>query len=80
LTIKGTSEYDINEALVDASRQRWQLAIVVLNSYNSDDVYSFVKRYGNREIGLRTQCVNYQVLKRNIAQLNMCKYKFKKKI
>jgi len=74
LTIKSTREYDIHNTLSDAGRQGWQLAIVILNSHNSDEVYSLVKRYGHRQIGVMTQCVNYQVLKRNISKLNMCKY------
>jgi hypothetical protein len=50
------------------------LAIVILNSNNSDEVYNLVKNYGNRRIGLMTQCVNYQALQRNISKLHMCKY------
>ena len=74
MIIKGSSENDINNALFDASQQHWQLAIVILNGSNSDTMYSFVKKYANRRIGLMTQCINYQTLKRNINNLNMCKY------
>jgi hypothetical protein len=80
LTIKTTRENDINSTLLDASRQGWQLAIVILNSYNSDTVYNLVKHYSNRQIGLMTQCVNYQALKRNIGKLDMCKYIYMKKL
>jgi hypothetical protein len=73
LTIKGTRENEIVETLRNASKQRWQLAIVILNSYDSTNVYELVKRSGNQNIGLMTQCVNYQALKRNIGNLGMCK-------
>ncbi len=74
LTIEGSGENEIKSTLLNASRERWQLAIVVLNSYNSDMVYNLVKSYANGQIGLMTQCVNYQALKRNISKLDMCKY------
>jgi len=73
LTIKGTRENEIVETLRNASKQRWQLAIVILNSYDSTNVYELVKRSSNQNIGLMTQCVNYQALKRNIGNLGMCK-------
>jgi hypothetical protein len=74
LTIKSSGENEIKSALLNASRQHWQLAIVVLNSHDSDTIYNLVKSYSNGEIGLMTQCVNYQALKRNIDKLDMCKY------
>jgi hypothetical protein len=73
LTIKGTRENEIIETLRNASKQRWQLAIVILNSYDSANVYELVKHSANQNIGLMTQCVNYQALKRNIGNLTMCK-------
>jgi hypothetical protein len=76
LTIENSRENDVRNALRDASEQGWQLAIVILNSFNSDDIYNLVKSYSNGQIGLMTQCVNYQALKRNIPKLNMCKYTF----
>jgi hypothetical protein len=74
LTIKGSREHEITSTLLDASRQRWQLAIVILNSRSFVDIYNLVKSYANGKIGLMTQCVNYEALKRNIGKLNMCKY------
>ncbi|CAF3974965.1 unnamed protein product [Adineta steineri] len=71
LIIKGIVDREITETLCNASKQQWQLAIVILNSYDSTRVYELVKRYGNRTIGLMTQCVNFQALKRNISNLRM---------
>ena len=75
LTMRNSRENDVRNALQEASEQGWQLAIIILNSSNSDDVYNLVKSYSNGQIGLMTQCVNYQALRRNIDKLNMCKYK-----
>ncbi|CAF3801905.1 unnamed protein product [Rotaria socialis] len=71
LTTKYPTESDIHDALVDASKKGWSLAVIVLNSDNSDGVYSLVKSCANQQIGLMTQCVNFQALERNIANLNM---------
>ncbi|CAF1190043.1 unnamed protein product [Rotaria sordida] len=71
LTIKNSFEKEINNTLLDASRQRWQLAIVIINSRNSDIVYNCVKKYANTRIGLMTQCVNFQALERNMNKLDM---------
>ncbi|CAF3999072.1 unnamed protein product [Rotaria sordida] len=71
LTIKNSFENEINNTLLDASRQRWQLAIVIINSRNSDNVYNCVKKYANTRIGLMTQCVNFQALERNMNKLDM---------
>jgi hypothetical protein len=76
LTIENPQENDVQNALSNASEQGWQLAIVILNSFNSDEIYNLVKSYSNGQIGLMTQCVNYQALKRNISKLHMCKYTF----
>ena len=74
LRIESAHENDIRRVLADAQQQKWQLTIVILNSRNSDDVYNLVKSYSNGQLGLMTQCVNYQALKRNIRKLDMCKY------
>ncbi|CAF4038167.1 unnamed protein product [Rotaria magnacalcarata] len=71
LTTNYPTENDIHNALVDASKKGWSLAVIVLNSDNSDGVYSLVKSYANQQIGLMTQCVSFQALTRNIANLNM---------
>jgi eukaryotic translation initiation factor 2C len=71
LTIENPQENDVQNALSNASEQGWQLAIVILNSFNSDEIYNLVKSYSNGQIGLMTQCVNYQALKRNISKLHM---------
>lgn len=73
MTIRGSRENDITNTLQDASQDRWQLAVIILNSHNSDMVYNLVKSYSHTQLGLMTQCVNYQVLKRNIGKLDMCK-------
>ncbi|CAF4882836.1 unnamed protein product [Rotaria sp. Silwood1] len=49
-TIKGSLENEINSTLVDVSNQRLQLAIVVLNSYDSNILYNLVKKYANRTL------------------------------
>ena len=74
LTVQTTRENDIQSTLIGASKQGWQLAVVVLNSRNSDIVYKNVKSFANLQIGLMTQCVNYQALKRNIGKLDMCEW------
>ncbi|CAF3078686.1 unnamed protein product, partial [Rotaria sp. Silwood2] len=70
LTIKAARKEDIENALTEASRKRWQLAIVILNT-NSDQVYDYVKQLGNQQLGLRTQCIDLEALRNNINQLNM---------
>lgn len=72
--MESSHEDDVRRTLNEAARQRWQLAIIILNSRNSEDVYNLVKSYANGQLGLMTQCVNYQALKRNIRKLNMCMY------
>lgn len=76
LAIERADENDVRRALANAQQERWQLAIIVLNSRNSDEIYNLVKSYSNGQLGLMTQCVNYQALKRNIRKLDMCKYTF----
>ncbi|CAF4025256.1 unnamed protein product [Rotaria sp. Silwood2] len=71
LIIKSSRENDIHRTLLDASKEKWQLAIVILNSYTTDTLYSIVKSHANQKIGLMTQCVNYQALKHNINKLEM---------
>lgn len=71
LITRSTRENDIFQTLTYASQQRWQLAIIVMNSYDCDTVYNLIKKYANSKLGLMTQCVNYQALKRNIRKLNM---------
>ncbi|CAF1246863.1 unnamed protein product [Rotaria sp. Silwood1] len=71
LTIKSSLDNEIYNTLLDASRQRWQLAIIIINSRNSEIVYNLVKKYANTKIGLMTQCVNFQALERNMSKLEM---------
>jgi hypothetical protein len=70
---------DIEKTLNNASKETWQLAIIVLNN-TSENVYDYVKQCGNQRYGLVTQCVSFQTLERNISKLDMCKNKYKKKI
>ena len=65
---------DIEKTLNNASKEGWQLAVVVLNN-TSDDVYDYVKQCGNQRLGLVTQCVSFQALEKNIQKLDMCKRK-----
>lgn len=66
--IKNEIEATVNKA----SKEGWQLAVVVLNN-TMDDVYDYVKQCGNQRFGLVTQCVSFQALERNIQKLDMCK-------
>ncbi|CAF1041399.1 unnamed protein product [Rotaria sordida] len=70
ITIKSDRPQDIEKALTDASKNRWQLAIVVLNT-RSDQVYDYVKQLGHQQLGLRTQCIDMEALVKNIGNLNM---------
>lgn len=70
--MSGTRENDIYQTLTNASRQRWQLAIIVMNSFDCDTLYNRIKKFAHSKLGLMTQCVHYQALRRNIRNLNMC--------
>ncbi|CAF1024442.1 unnamed protein product [Rotaria sp. Silwood1] len=70
ITMKPDRQQDIEKALTDASKNRWQLAIVVLNT-RSDQVYDYVKQLGNQQLGLRTQCIDMEALTKNIDNLKM---------
>jgi hypothetical protein len=70
----GTKD-DIEKTLINASKDTWQLAIVVLNN-TTDNVYDYIKQCGNQRYGLVTQCVSYQSLERNMSKLDMCKKKY----
>ncbi len=70
---------DIDDAMSQAIGQGWQLAIIVLNN-TRPEVYEYVKQCGNQQIGLITQCVNFQSLERLLKQgpsgLRRCKRPF----
>ena len=68
---KPPNKNDIQSVLAGASKDSWQLAVVILNN-TPDEVYEFVKQCGNQRFGLVTQCVSYQALERNIGKLDMC--------
>lgn len=72
ITKKSDRKQDVEKALNDASRNRWQLAIVVLNT-RFPQVYGYVKQLGNQKLGLRTQCIELSALMKNLDNLNMCK-------
>lgn len=67
---KPPNKTDIQSALAAASKDNWQLAVIILNN-TPDEVYDFVKQCGNQRFGLVTQCVSYQALERNIGKLEM---------
>ena len=64
---KPANKEDIQKTLVGASKENWQLAVVVLNN-TLDNVYDYVKQCGNQRYGLVTQCVSYQTLERNMSK------------
>ncbi|CAF4435550.1 unnamed protein product, partial [Adineta steineri] len=69
---KPPTKEEIEKTLVNASKEQWQLTVVVLNN-TLDNVYDYVKQCGNQRYGLVTQCVSYQSLEKNIGKLDMCK-------
>jgi len=71
---KPATKDEIEKTLNNASKDHWQLALIVLNN-TSDNVYDYIKQCGNQRFGLVTQCVSYQALERNISKLDMCKMK-----
>ncbi len=71
--IKPTRKDDVTNTLSEASGNRWQLAIIVLNNAPSY-VYNYIKELGHQRLGLMTQCINLTALENNIEnQLKMCK-------
>jgi hypothetical protein len=71
-TKKPARKEDINNALGEASGNRWQLAIVVLGNV-PPQAYDYIKQLGNQRLGLMTQCVSLAALADNIEKLHMCK-------
>lgn len=69
---KPPTKDEITTTLNNASNDKWQLAIVILNN-TPEHVYDYVKQCGNQRYGLVTQCVSYQALERNQSKLDMCK-------
>ncbi|CAF0973268.1 unnamed protein product [Adineta steineri] len=67
---KPPTKEEIEKTLVNASKEHWQLTVVVLNN-TLDNVYDYVKQCGNQRYGLVTQCVSYQSLEKNIGKLDM---------
>lgn len=67
---KPPTREDIEKTLNGASKDAWNLAVVVLNN-TLDNVYDYVKQCGNQRFGLATQCVSFQALERNIGKLDM---------
>ncbi|CAF3351794.1 unnamed protein product [Rotaria sp. Silwood1] len=67
---KPANKDDIETTLNNASKDKWQLAIIVLNN-TLDYVYDYVKQCGNQRYGLVTQCVSFQTLERNLSKLDM---------
>ena len=69
---KPPNKNDMEATLANASKDNWQLAIIILNN-TTDNVYDYIKQCGNQRYGLVTQCVSYQSLERNLNKLDMCK-------
>ncbi|CAF3366395.1 unnamed protein product [Rotaria socialis] len=67
---KPPGKSDIEATLHNASNEKWQLAIVILNN-TTENVYDYIKQCGNQRYGLVTQCVSYQTLERNLSKLDM---------
>mgnify|MGYP002384177483 CR=1 FL=1 len=67
---------NIEDRLTKGSQQGWQLAIVILNM-DASQCYNEVKQIGHQKLGLRTQCIDWKTLERNIPKLSMCKYRTK---
>ncbi|CAF3663795.1 unnamed protein product [Adineta steineri] len=68
--IKTSRKDDIRNGMAEASGNRWQLAIVILNDVPSD-VYDYVKQLGHQRLGLVTQCVDLIALENNLQKLHM---------
>lgn len=63
---------NIETQLIEGSKKGWQLAIVILNM-DDNQSYNQVKQMGHQKLGLRTQCVDWKALCKNIDKLHMCK-------
>lgn len=63
---------NIEKPLTEGSRKGWQLAIVILNT-DADQSYNDVKQIGHQKLGLRTQCIDWKALCKNMDKLHMCK-------
>lgn len=61
---------NIEQCLTKGSQQGWQLAIVILNMDDSQ-CYNDVKQIGHQKLGLRTQCIDWRTLCRNMPKLSM---------
>jgi hypothetical protein len=71
--MKPARKDDVTNTLSEASGNRWQLAIIVLNN-TPDYVYDYIKELGNQRLGLMTQCISLAALENNIDnKLKMCK-------
>ena len=68
---------NIERVLTDASQNRWQLAVVILDT-TIDQVYDYVKQLGNQQLGLRTQCIDMNALKKSRNNFSMCKDNLRK--
>ncbi|CAF3752243.1 unnamed protein product [Rotaria sordida] len=61
---------NIEKSLTEGSKKGWQLAIVILNT-DASQSYSDVKQIGHQKLGLRTQCIDWKALCRNMDKLHM---------
>ncbi|CAF4470917.1 unnamed protein product, partial [Rotaria sp. Silwood2] len=61
---------NIEKPLTEGSKKGWQLAIVILNT-DASQSYSDVKQIGHQKLGLRTQCIDWKALCRNMDKLHM---------
>jgi hypothetical protein len=71
--MKPARKEDVTHTLSEASGNRWQLAIIVLNN-TPDFVYDYIKELSTQKLGLMTQCIRLTALENNIdTKLKMCK-------
>ncbi|CAF5001536.1 unnamed protein product [Rotaria sp. Silwood1] len=61
---------NIEKPLTEGSKKGWQLAIVILNT-DASQSYSDVKQIGHQKLGVRTQCIDWKTLCRNMDKLHM---------
>ncbi|CAF1565590.1 unnamed protein product [Adineta ricciae] len=70
LRLEPDRKQNIERVLTDASQNRWQLAVIILDT-TIDQVYDYVKQLGNQQLGLRTQCIDMNALKKNTNNFSM---------
>ncbi|CAF1269422.1 unnamed protein product, partial [Didymodactylos carnosus] len=67
---KPATRTEIEKQLLQASEQKWQLTLIILNN-TKEHVYEYIKRLGNQRLGVVTQCASFQAIQRNSGKLRM---------